>query len=80
MICEECKKCDNYRVCENGCFGSTEPCEYLRISTDEDYKPAFRKETEHWKLNMVSGNIFPESRCVYDKYYLCSTHGNTRSN
>ena len=29
MICEECKKCDNYRVCENGCFGSTEPCEYL---------------------------------------------------
>ena len=39
MICEECKKCDNYRVCENGCFGSTEPCGYLRISTDEDYEP-----------------------------------------
>ena len=36
MICEECKKCDNYRVCENGCFGSTEPCECLYISTDED--------------------------------------------
>lgn len=39
MICEECKKCDNYQVCENGCFGNTEPCEYLSISTDEDNEP-----------------------------------------
>lgn len=30
MICEECKECDLYMVCENGCYGSTEPCEYFR--------------------------------------------------
>ena len=39
MVCEDCKKCSNYQVCENGCFGSTEPCECLYISTDEDYEP-----------------------------------------
>lgn len=41
MICKECKKCDNYRVCENGCFGSTEPCEYLIITCEEGegYEP-----------------------------------------
>lgn len=26
MICEQCKACWNYKVCENGCFGSVEPC------------------------------------------------------
>lgn len=35
MICEECKKCFNYFVCENGCFGSTEPCEYLEQDTQD---------------------------------------------
>lgn len=30
MICDECKNCYNYLVCENGCFGSTEPCEHLQ--------------------------------------------------
>ena len=39
MVCEECKKCSSYQVCENGCFGSTEPCECLHISADEDYEP-----------------------------------------
>ena len=29
MICEECKECVNYKVCENGCHGSIEPCEYF---------------------------------------------------
>lgn len=28
MICEECKSCWNYKVCENGCFGNVKPCEY----------------------------------------------------
>lgn len=29
MICEECKQCVNYKVCENGCHGGIEPCEYF---------------------------------------------------
>lgn len=31
MICDECKKCANYNVCELGCYGSDIPCEYLNI-------------------------------------------------
>lgn len=34
MVCEECKKCFNYLVCETGCYGSTEPCEYM----EQDYQ------------------------------------------
>ena len=33
MVCEQCKECWNYLVCEVGCFGSNEPCEHLE--TDE---------------------------------------------
>lgn len=33
MVCEQCKECLNYLVCEVGCFGGDEPCEYLE--TDE---------------------------------------------
>ena len=29
MVCEQCKECLNYLVCEVGCFGGDEPCEYL---------------------------------------------------
>lgn len=29
MVCEECKNCWNYMVCESGCYGSDKPCEYL---------------------------------------------------
>ena len=29
MVCEQCKECWNYLVCEVGCFGSNEPCEHL---------------------------------------------------
>lgn len=29
MICDECKECVNYKVCENGCHGNVEPCEYF---------------------------------------------------
>lgn len=29
-VCEECKRCWNYLVCEVGCYGSDKPCEYLR--------------------------------------------------
>lgn len=40
MVCEECKKCSNYMVCENGCYGSDRPCEYLlafwRIKNEEN--------------------------------------------
>lgn len=35
MICEECKKCENYEVCENGCFGSTDPCEHLLVISND---------------------------------------------
>lgn len=34
MICEECLLCYNYMVCENGCYGSTHPCEHLMIDLD----------------------------------------------
>lgn len=29
MVCEQCKECWNYLVCEVGCFGGNEPCEHL---------------------------------------------------
>ena len=29
MVCEECKKCFNYLVSEVGCYGNSEPCEFL---------------------------------------------------
>ena len=29
MVCEQCKECLNYLVCEVGCFGGNEPCEHL---------------------------------------------------
>ena len=29
MVCEQCKECFNYLVCEVGCFGGDEPCEHL---------------------------------------------------
>ena len=29
MVCDECKNCFNYLVCENGCFGNVEPCDFL---------------------------------------------------
>lgn len=32
MVCYECKKCSNYKVCENGCHGSEKPCEFLEIN------------------------------------------------
>lgn len=36
MICNECQKCENYQVCENGCFGSNKPCEYFICYEDAD--------------------------------------------
>ena len=41
MICDECKKCDNYQVCENGCFGSNKPCEYLITYDDNKDKEPY---------------------------------------
>lgn len=44
MICNECKKCDNYKVCENGCFGSNKPCEYFTCcseNNDNEPKPNY---------------------------------------
>lgn len=29
MICEDCKKCWYYMVCELGCYGSIKTCEYF---------------------------------------------------
>ena len=29
MVCEQCKECLNYLVCEVGYFGGDEPCEHL---------------------------------------------------
>lgn len=34
MICEECKSCWNYMICENGCYGSDKLCEYFVSDTD----------------------------------------------
>ena len=31
MVCEQCKECWNYLVCEVGCFGGNEPCEHLEV-------------------------------------------------
>lgn len=35
MVCNDCKVCDNYLVCENGCFGSEKPCEFFRNDYQE---------------------------------------------
>lgn len=37
MICKECEVCNNYKVCENGCFGNTKPCEHLSTDTRFDF-------------------------------------------
>lgn len=34
MVCKECEECYNYMVCESGCYGSNEPCEYFVSDTD----------------------------------------------
>lgn len=36
MVCKECEKCCNYMVCENGCYGSDNPCEYF-VSDANNY-------------------------------------------
>lgn len=41
MICEECKKCENFEVCENGCFGNEKPCEHLLLMDDEPKNELF---------------------------------------
>lgn len=35
MVCEECKKCFNYLVCEIGCFGNEEPCDFLETDKQD---------------------------------------------
>ena len=34
-VCAECQRCYNYKVCENGCFGSDKPCEYYITESKE---------------------------------------------
>ena len=34
VFAKNVKKCSNYMVCENGCYGSDRPCEYLVSDTD----------------------------------------------
>lgn len=41
MVCKECEKCCNYMVCENGCYGSDNSCEYF-VSDANNYD--FQKE------------------------------------
>lgn len=35
MVCDECKECFNYWVCENGCYGSDVPCELLQTDNQD---------------------------------------------
>ena len=39
-VCETCKKCWNFQVCELGCFGGPAPC-------DSFYDGQTRKEDEN---------------------------------
>lgn len=36
-VCKECEACNNYKVCENGCFGNTKPCEHLSTDAEPDF-------------------------------------------
>ena len=36
-VCKECETCNNYKVCENGCFGNTKPCEHLSTDAELDF-------------------------------------------
>lgn len=54
MICEECKSCSNYQVCELGCFGASEPCEHA-AQNNQDFDEELerfenRKGVEKMKL------------------------------
>ena len=43
-ICEECKDCENYEICEEGCFGKEKPCENLHMidhSKDNELQPNY---------------------------------------
>ena len=46
IVCEECKQCENYMVCENGCFGSTKPCEQLLVT--ENNNPNNEPRPNYW--------------------------------
>lgn len=35
MVCDECKNCSNYLVCEIGCFGNDEPCDFLETDNQD---------------------------------------------
>lgn len=57
MICEECKICWNYMVCENGCHGSTEPCDKF-INEGQAYgiinnKQEYRDKVVDASVNMA---------------------------
>lgn len=56
MICEECKICWNYEVCENGCHGSTEPCDKF-INEDKTYGIINSKEEYCEKVFALAGNF-----------------------
>ena len=50
MICDECKYCDNFHVCEVGCFGSDKPCEYFH---SDDY---INRPKGKWEFVQYDGN------------------------
>ena len=34
MACEKCRECDNYMVCERGCYGRDKPCGHFHKSEE----------------------------------------------
>lgn len=39
IVCEQCKKCQNYQICDEGCNGNTQPCDKLIPYEDERTEP-----------------------------------------
>lgn len=63
-ICEECKRCWNYMVCENGCYGSTEPCEHWEGKYEPNFIASrFIEELEKIKDEIQGLIDFEESCC-----------------
>lgn len=56
MICEECKICWNYMVCENGCHGRTEPCDKF-INEGQAYGIINNKQEYRDKIVDASANM-----------------------
>lgn len=58
MICEECRNCWNYIVCENGCYGSNKPCEHFICNENEC--------ADSHKVQIALGMSFKECLSTFD--------------